>query len=605
MEAPPLARPGHEGRGAGGRLLWPGPGAHARSRAGRGGVGQADRLLERTVPLVLVLAGAALRIEQLAAHRSLWPDEAMLAYNIVHRSFAGLLQPLAFQQGAPVGFLWAERASVLVLGNNEYALTVLPLLAGLASLVLVWYVASRLLSPLATAAAVALFAFSPPLVFYATEAKQYSVDVLCTLVVVALGVGLVSGGTFPRRRLAVFAVVGAVLVWCSHAAVLVGGAEAGLLVVRAAASRRWAAAGRTVAAAAVIAASAAVDYLVSLRHLGHDTVLLAYWASGFVPHPLSPASALHWVARAASGLMADPAGFSIVWLAVGAFVVGAAVLVRRRGWTAVALLVVLAAAFLGAWSGKYPVESRLALFLVPVLLVGLAATLDLGGARALPARRARPARRQASERQAPRRPPGGRVAAAALRGLAGAVLVVLAVHPLAGAYQEAAHPIRISEVRPVLAYVKAHLRPGDAIDLDRGAGNVWGYYASTLGLHMPATVVEPAASGGTCADPRSIVPAGARRVWIVFGYHLSFAPADERQVYLERFAAIGRLAGHYSVDKASAYLFDLPGPGSTGRTGRTSPAAASGGEACLVPVPLAPVPPTGLRSGPFGTGRLT
>jgi hypothetical protein len=49
--------------------------------------------------------GVLLRVIAYLKDRSMWFDEAMLAHNIVTRSFAGLVKPLDYAQGAPVGYL--------------------------------------------------------------------------------------------------------------------------------------------------------------------------------------------------------------------------------------------------------------------------------------------------------------------------------------------------------------------------------------------------------------------------------------------------------------------------------------------------------------------
>src|SRR5258706_13146620 len=82
----------------------------------------------------LILLGLLLRLRQYLTWRSLWLDEAMLALNITGRSFAGLLQPLDYYQGGPLGFLLAEKLGITLLGNNELSLRLIPFLAGLAPL---------------------------------------------------------------------------------------------------------------------------------------------------------------------------------------------------------------------------------------------------------------------------------------------------------------------------------------------------------------------------------------------------------------------------------------------------------------------------------------
>ena len=53
----------------------------------------------------LIALGIFLRVAPYAANHSLWLDEANLALNIVDRPLEGLLRPLDYGQGAPVGFL--------------------------------------------------------------------------------------------------------------------------------------------------------------------------------------------------------------------------------------------------------------------------------------------------------------------------------------------------------------------------------------------------------------------------------------------------------------------------------------------------------------------
>ena len=104
-------------------------------RAGRPSVslatgGERSVRYPRTISAIgvsICLIGAIVRLTQYFANRSLWLDEAMLANNIVPRSFSDLARALDHGQVAPIGFLWIEKALVSILGNNEFALRLFPL----------------------------------------------------------------------------------------------------------------------------------------------------------------------------------------------------------------------------------------------------------------------------------------------------------------------------------------------------------------------------------------------------------------------------------------------------------------------------------------------
>src|SRR4026208_361868 len=84
------------------------------------------------IAAIAILVGIALRVIEFARDRPLWLDEAMLSLNIASRSWAQLARPRAYDQSAPVAYLWLERLAVNVGGVNELTLRVLPFVAGLA-----------------------------------------------------------------------------------------------------------------------------------------------------------------------------------------------------------------------------------------------------------------------------------------------------------------------------------------------------------------------------------------------------------------------------------------------------------------------------------------
>ncbi|MBF8261677.1 MAG: hypothetical protein HW376_1206, partial [candidate division NC10 bacterium] len=91
--------------------------------------------LVRWFVLLVVLFGLGCRLSQYAANTSLWHDEAYVALSILHKSFAGLLGPLDWKEASPPGFLVVEKLVVALLGRSEYALRLVPLVAGLAGMI--------------------------------------------------------------------------------------------------------------------------------------------------------------------------------------------------------------------------------------------------------------------------------------------------------------------------------------------------------------------------------------------------------------------------------------------------------------------------------------
>ena len=103
------------------------------------------RLDAATLTASIVAVGLAWRLVRYLADWPLWGDEAFLAVSVMTRDFLGLTKPLEYHQIAPVGFLWIELAVIRLLGASEWALRLVPFLAGVGSLLLFWRLATRTL----------------------------------------------------------------------------------------------------------------------------------------------------------------------------------------------------------------------------------------------------------------------------------------------------------------------------------------------------------------------------------------------------------------------------------------------------------------------------
>ena len=136
---------------------------------------------------VIIGIGIALRVLRYLQNTSLWFDESVYAVDIINRSITDFIhQSNDFLQVQALGFYIFEKFAVNMFGNSEYALRLLPLLFGIASLFLFHKVAKEILNSNAVPVALALFAILDPLIYYSTDLKPYSGDVffgdLCTIV---------------------------------------------------------------------------------------------------------------------------------------------------------------------------------------------------------------------------------------------------------------------------------------------------------------------------------------------------------------------------------------------------------------------------------------
>jgi hypothetical protein len=487
---------------------------------------------------VLLVTGATLRIVPFALDRSLWLDEAKLALNVLERPAARLFEPLDYDQAAPVGFLLLQKLAVRVFGESERALRLVPLLASLASLWLVHAVARRWLTAAESLLALAFFALAQPLVYYASEAKQYSTDVFVALLLLwAAGRAL-----HPSARAAwLLAPVGAIGVWVSHPAIFVA-AGVGLTLVFSAwrgGERRRAA--LFAGAAAAWAISFLVHYVLVLRRSDPKGFLTQFWAEGFPPLPPRSIADLLWPVETFFGFFTDPAGLRFAGLAATAFVAGCWAW-GRRDRRVLGLLVAPAAFTLLAalirrypfpTSGSidsYPLAGRAILFLAPAALLLVASGF---GAVA-----------GAGDRER--------------RLLAGVMAAFLLVPLGVDALVRPAYAIRLHELRPLVEMMARQAQPGDVVVLNTRAASVFKYYLRRL--KAPAVAALPVVElPGTNrwdayeAQLTALPPGG--RVWVLYAHHPSWRSQQDEDFVLHVLDRQGQVRRRAKATGASLYLY--------------------------------------------------
>jgi hypothetical protein len=451
--------------------------------------------------------GATLRIRQWAHGRSWWLDEAAIVQNLDARDGMELTRPLMSGQIAPHGWLWLVDLTDSTGLADERALRVVPLAFGCATLVATAGLAAVVLrSRLAVLLAVALAAISPFLIFYSNEVKQYSAD---SFAVTTLLLATVFAARAPdqARRLALWAAAVTGAVWISQAAIIVAPLLGALLLAAAVRpGKGW----RPALTLLALATPAAISLLVELRLIMANTAVSPglddYWTKAYPPEPLSWDGFVSWLGQSGAMFTLLPLSMGPALLVLGLVVAGFAIVaVRCDLLTAVILATPAIAAVLAGLLRVYPPAGRLVLFVVPAVLLLVAAALDgaIGWAgRLLVEGNPLPVRLTAS-----------------LLPLATLTLVLLmaglAIRQVPGTLM---HGADRQEVASAFAAVAEARAPGDAVVLvsvNRPVARVYGprYHITNIGL------LAGVPKGNPC-DPHVLPPQlrDRSRVWLIGGH---------------------------------------------------------------------------------------
>lgn len=139
------------------------------------------------VGLCIILAGIGVSIFMNCVGRTLWLDEAMLAFSFSKRPFFGLTNGVfEWDQSAPVLYLYAVKLLTVLFGNTEFVLRSFSILSYIAVLFLSAYTAKKLFRikyPILAAAFLANMNF---ILKYSNEFKQYLSECIWVLLVLLL-----------------------------------------------------------------------------------------------------------------------------------------------------------------------------------------------------------------------------------------------------------------------------------------------------------------------------------------------------------------------------------------------------------------------------------
>jgi hypothetical protein len=472
----------------------------------------------------IIALGTTIRLRLYLVNRSLWGDEARLALNLINRSFGQLWQPLDWQQGAPIGFLMLQKAVIVTLGSGEMALRLIPFFAGILSLILFFSLARRLIAPGAGLIALGMMSLSKGLIYYSSEMKQYSTDVLIALLILMLTVRCfdVLNVKQLRSRMLVWGVISALLIWFSHPAVFVVAGTGIALIV----AYRRDALFIAVTLSLVAAVSFAIDYFVVLRPLRQSVYLHEFWQQGgFLPRPIG-LSSIAWMWRAFFLAFRTPGGFKVPIFTPFVFLLGVAAVVIRKRWLAAVLLLPALITLASAAADEYPYLHRLILFLLPMLFlftgVGLECLWNM-----LPG------------------PRGLAIGICAVALFSGAIVATA---------KEIVSPEPVEEIKPMLGFLQSHRKAEDGIYVYRGAEPALRYYAPRYGIDPANVIMGKGKDEGGFQSEVQLLPRGT--VWVLISHVI--VESDKSRL-LKLLDAKGQRDGEFTAPGAWVYRYEIGG----------------------------------------------
>lgn len=442
----------------------------------------------------LLFLGIALRIVVFFQNRSLFLDEANLARNIIEKPIDQYFQPLDYEQYAPPLFLIIEKASTILFSNSEYALRLFPLIMGIVAFFFFYIILLKSFDqPYWLWFPIFLFAFSPELVRYSSEVKQYMVDTGMGLFLVWLAT-YYQPESWQKQSAIMWLMVGMITIWLSMPVVFL---LSGIGLYYLFSFYRIQDFQHLRSFCLLICGwliSFGLFYWTILRPSLATNLLIDYHATHFLP--LFPKNASEWTkaANIILGLFRIPFGFTVIAYlgGISLFLFGIYTLFKENKAGLILLGVPILSCLLASGFGFYSLMPRLSLFLIPLILLiccfGIHWLWNVKG-----------------------------------NWLRYALFTFfLLIVPLKNAYRFFYQRLEIEEIKPVMTYIKDQYKPTDLIFLNHEAAPAFLYYYQLdhKPVQYPQAEIYTASWNETPASffAQNELPT---RIWLVFSHLIS------------------------------------------------------------------------------------
>jgi len=451
---------------------------------------------------LIIFIGAFLAIYQFIFNRSLWLDEASLALNIINKNFIELTTPLDYYQVAPIGFLFIEKISTLLFGKNEFALRIFPLISFLLSIPF-FYLLSNKLSKNNVIALIStsFFSISYSLLYYSSEVKQYSSDVLLTIIILFYTLTLQLN---KDKSLFIYAIIGGFALWISNISVIIL-FVAGIytLYIEGYRNKNY----KILLPLLFWAASFLVYYFLFIHNHSTTEIMMTYWEKSFLP--INPFSKDFYIFlyQAIQDIYFHLLNFGIFWFFALIISLSAIEFMLKQKKYALLFLCLTPVVVNLLLSGLklYPFSGRLILYIVPLILfifsIGLYHLYEFTNKKTV---------------------------------IFSYFLLILPVlimfHSIHSNF-----PIKKEEIKSSLNYIEKNIKQDEAIYLYSGSYRAFAFYEQTKIIHINNPIIVGASYRNENYKYKHELLNLKGKVWLLFSHVYLVRKKDNEEKYMMGF----------------------------------------------------------------------
>ncbi|TKC59261.1 glycosyltransferase family 39 protein [Pedobacter hiemivivus] len=343
---------------------------------------------------LLLIIGFAFRIFHFIYNRSLWIDEVYLSTSLVKMDFLELAtKPLYYQQKAPIGFLWLNKLVINLFGNTEIFLRLIPLISGVASMLLFVPISKYFLNNWGRLIAIGIISFSPALIYHSVEIKQYSTELFCTLL--SLYMFIKYNQSTELKGMFQWGVIGATILWFSHSAIFILSGIAIGLGLKYLLEKKWKSLFLSLIPFTIWLISFLINYTL-FTHKHVESKWIVYWFrsyANFMPFPPKSLTDLTWFPLNLYRMIDYPLGLlwnfnsltnnpplnqvlKMPFIGIGLLFIGVYNLCRRNKAHFSILIPPIIITLIASSLELYPLTERFWVFLSPILILIIAFGFD-------------------------------------------------------------------------------------------------------------------------------------------------------------------------------------------------------------------------------------